>query len=112
MNKLIGYLIKLNNFLAASGSSSTDGDYNSSVSPIYEFLDTFGPYLISVLLGVSVIYCVVLGVQYAKAEESKDRETAKKKLISASISFGVIIILIVVLYALRGTFVELMNKND
>lgn len=111
MNKLIGYLIKLNNFLAASGGASTDENYNSSVSPIYEFLDTFGPYLISVLLGVSVIYCVVLGVQYAKAEKGDERETAKKKLISASISFGVVIILIAVLYALRGTFVELMNKN-
>ncbi|MGN1258626.1 MAG: hypothetical protein ACI4T8_00070 [Christensenellales bacterium] len=111
MTTLLNMIFKFKSLLADS-ANTTDADYNSSVSPIYEFLDTFGPYLIGVLTGVAVIYCVVLGVGYAKAEESKDREVAKKKLISAAISFGLVILLIVLLYALRGTFVELMNKND
>lgn len=105
-------------FLIADGTetvkNSTDrslsnSDTSGTVSPIYEFLDNFGPLLIGMLLGVGTLYCIILGVQYAKAEKGEDRDVAKKKAVNAGISFGVIIILVVLLYALRGTFVELLS---
>jgi len=82
---------------------------NSAVSPIYDFLDQFGPLLIGMLLGVGTLYCIILGVNYAKAEKGEERDTAKKKAVNAAISFGVIIVLVVLLYGLRDTFVELLN---
>lgn len=92
-------------------AESTEDDYNASVSPIYEFLDTFGPFLIGMILGLGVIYCIVLMVKFVKEESSDEREKVKKQAINAVISFGVVVILLVVLYAMRGTFTELMNDQ-
>lgn len=92
-----------------SNSSSLDSETNGTVSPIYDFLDTFGPVLIGILLGVGTIYCIILGVQYARAEKGEDRDVAKKKAINAGISFGVIILLVFILYAMRGTFIKLLS---
>ncbi len=99
-------------YMLAAGSAAgakKNTESNATVGPIYDFLDTFGPVLISLLLAVGVIYCIVLGVQYARAEKGEERDTAKKKAINAAISFLVIIILLVLLYAFRDTFVELLS---
>ena len=53
--------------------------------------------------------CIILGVQFAKAEKGEDRDIAKKKAINAGVSFGVIILLVVLLYAFRDTFVKLLS---
>ena len=98
-----------NKTISSAASNLTDSGTSGAVSPIYDFIDTFGPVLIGLLLGVGVIYCIILGVQYAKAEKGDERDTAKKKAINAAISFGVIIILIVVLYGMRDTFVKLLS---
>ena len=101
INKII-YFIGSNNI-------SDDGE-SGTVGPIYDFLDTFGPVLIGLLLGVGSLYCILLGVQYARAEKGEDRDVAKKKAVNAGISFGVIIILLIILYAMRGTFVSLLSE--
>ena len=93
----------------SGGSANKNTEANATVGPIYDFLDTFGPVLIVLLLGVGTLYCIILGVQYAKAEKGEERDTAKKKAVNAAVSFGVIIILIVLLYAFRGTFIELLS---
>lgn len=87
----------------------TQSEDHGAVSPIYEFLDTFGPFLIGMLLGIGTLYCIILGVQYAKAEKGDEREVAKKKAVNAAVSFGVIAILVVLLYAFRGPLTELLN---
>lgn len=96
-------------FVCATETGTKNADSSGTVSPIYDFLDTFGPALIGILLGVGSLYCIILGVQYAKAEKGDDRDIAKKKAVNAAISFGVIIILITILYAMRDTFVELLS---
>ena len=88
----------------------TQSEEHGAVSPIYDFLDAFGPILISMLVGIGAIYCIILGVQYAKAEKGDERETAKKKAVNAAVSFGVIIILVVLLYAFRGPLTEMLNN--
>ena len=93
-----------------SSSALKDSETSGTVGPIYDFLDTFGPLLIGMLLGVGTLYCIILGVQYAKAEKGDDRDIAKKKAVNAAISFIVIIVLIVFLYAFRGTFVKLLSE--
>lgn len=99
-------------YLLSSGASSdlNKSDTSGTISPIYDFLDTFGPVLIGMLLGIGSLYCIILGVQYAKAEKGEDRDVAKKKAVNAAISFGVIIILLVVLYAMRDVFVQLLSE--
>ena len=44
---------------------------------------------------IGTIYCIILGVRLAKADEAGSREKAKKDLIGAIIGFVVIFVLIV-----------------
>ena len=91
-------------------SSLNKSKGNATTGPIYDFLDTFGPVLIGLLSAVSVVYCIVLGVQYAKAEKGEERDTAKKKSVNAAISFLVIIVLVVLLYSLRGPIDQFLSE--
>ena len=79
---------------------------DSAVDPIYDFLSVFGPAMMGILGLVGVIYCIVLGVQYSRAETADERAVAKNKMTNAIIGFGVIIGLIALLYALRVPIVE------
>ena len=97
--KLIQSIIR---FLGADATS------NSAVDPIYDFLDIFGPVLMGILGLVGVIYCIVLGVQYSRAETADERNIAKSKMTNAIISFVAIIVLVAILYALRVPIVELL----
>lgn len=110
---MTNFLLRCASFLASvagsDGAPVKKNQDSAATGPIYEFLDTFGPFLIGMLLGVGTLYCIILGVQYAKAEKGDERETAKKKAVNAGISFGVIILLVVLLYGFRGTLNELLG---
>lgn len=113
MRLLLSKIISLMLYVEVQPKGESDlktSETNSAVSPIYDFLDQFGPLLIGMLLGVGCLYCIILGVHYAKAEKGEERETAKKKAVNAAISFAVIIVLVVILYAMRDTFIEMLNN--
>lgn len=111
MKSLINLLNPLK-VLLSSSVTTTDPDYNSSISPIYEFVDTFGPYILAAVIGLCSIYAIVLMVQYVKAEDASARDAQKKKVINAIISMVVVIVLLAILYGMRDTFVELMNDTN
>jgi hypothetical protein len=71
--------------------------FDSVVAPVVELLENILWPLIAVVGAAGAIYCVVLGVKYAKAEEPQDREKAKGALKNAIIGFGLIFVLLVVL---------------
>ena len=106
LSKAVSFVLSV---VTNTESGLNESETNSAVSPIYDFLDQFGPLLIGMLLGVGTLYCIILGVNYAKAEKGEERDTAKKKAVNAAISFGVIIILVILLYGLRDTFVKILN---
>ena len=105
MNLIFRVCSFLNNILLA-----TDPTENSAVDPMYEFLDVFGPVLMTLLMAAGTIYSIVLGVQYSKAEDGKERDVAKKKMVNAIVGFLVIIVLVILLYALRGPIVAWLNS--
>lgn len=72
-------------------------DYDSVVRPIISLLNNLVGPLLGVVGAVGTLYCVMLGVKFAKAEEPQDREKAKTHLKNAIIGFALIFILIVVL---------------
>ena len=85
--------------------------FNSIVAPIVELLQNIlGPMLL-IVGAAGALYCVVLGVKYAKAEEPQDREKAKGSLKNAIIGFVLIFVLILALTLLKGPMVEWVNKN-
>ena len=70
----------------------------ATVKPIVDLIySILGPVL-AIVGAAGTIYCVVLGVKYAKAEEPQDREKAKAALKNAIIGF---ILIFVLIFALR-----------
>lgn len=67
------------------------------VQPVVDLLDSLLGPLLLVVGAVGALYCVLLGVKYARAEEPQDREKAKAHLKGAIIGFVLIFVLIVVL---------------
>ena len=78
-------------------ATSTGTNFDSITTPIVELIDSLlGPAL-AIVGAVGSLYCVVLGVKYAKAEEPQDREKAKGHLKSAIIDFVLIFVLMLAL---------------
>ena len=89
-----GAVIAANVNMAAAASQS---NFNSIVQPIVGLLNKFvNPLLLLVGAG-GVLFCIVLGVKYATAEEPQEREKRKQALKTAIIGFILIFVLIVAL---------------
>lgn len=89
-------------------ASGTQGA--NAVDPLYDAITTIGPYAISVVLVLGIIYGVILGVRFAKAEKPEDRATLQKVLINGIIGFLSVVVLLGILYAIRGPLVTWMNS--
>jgi len=85
--------------------------FDKVIAPIVELLNSILTPMLAIVFAVGSLYCVVLGVKYAKAEEPQDREKAKGALKNAIIGFVLIFVLILALTLLKDTMVEWVNKN-
>ncbi len=85
-------------------------DAESSLDPIYQALSTIGPYAIGVVLICTILYGIIFGVKFAKAESNEDKAKLQKALINGLIGFITVLILIIILYAIRGPLSEWMNS--
>lgn len=82
---------------AAIPCFAAEADIQSVVTPIVSLLNSLVGPALAVVGAVGALYCILLGVKYARAEEPQDREKAKQHLKGAIIGFGLIFILLVVL---------------
>lgn len=87
-------------------SASTGEDV---LNPIYEGMTLVGPYAIGVVLILSIFYGIFLGVKYAKAEDDSQKANAQKVLVNFIIGAVTVLILIIVLYAIRGPIANYIN---
>lgn len=89
------------------------GDVNLSqvTDPIVNLINTFAGPVIGLVTALGVIYCILLGVKLAKAEEPQDREKAKGALKNAIIGFVLIFVLIVALTRFVPVMVGWTNAN-
>lgn len=71
--------------------------FDKVIAPIVELLNSILTPMLAIVFAVGSLYCVVLGVKYAKAEEPQDREKAKGALKNAIIGFVLIFVLLVAL---------------
>ncbi len=71
--------------------------FQNVVQPIVDLLNSLMGPLLAIVGAAGALYCVVLGVKFAKAEEPQDREKAKGALKNAIIGFVLIFALLVVL---------------
>lgn len=70
-------------------------DFTPVTSPVLEIINAILWPAIGLVGAIGTIYCIILGVKLAKADEAGSREKAKKDLIGAIIGFVVIFVLIV-----------------
>lgn len=81
------------------------------VEPVVSLLnDIMGP-LLAIVGALGALYCVILGIKYAKAEEPQDREKAKGALKNAVIGFVLIFVLILALNLLMPIMINWVNSN-
>ena len=71
--------------------------FEGVAKPIVDLIESLLTPMLAIVGAAGTIYCVVLGIKYAKAEEPQDREKTKGALKNAIIGFLLIFILIVAL---------------
>ena len=81
------------------------------IQPIVALLNTLMAPLLAIVGAAGALYCVVLGVKFAKAEEPQDREKAKGALKNAIIGFVLIFVLILALNILMPLLVTWVNET-
>lgn len=82
----------------------------NAVDPLYDAVTTIGPYVISVVVVLGLLYGVIVGVKFAKAEDSKARSALQTALVNGIIGFVAVITLISILYAIREPLIDWMNS--
>ena len=76
---------------------ATGVNFDNVTLPIVALIESLLTPVLAIVGAVGSLYCVVLGVKYAKAEEPQDREKAKQHLKSAIIGFVLIFVLMLAL---------------
>lgn len=81
----------------AFAAETTGVNFDEITTPIVDLINSLLTPILAIVGAVGTLYCVVLGVKYAKAEEPQDREKAKSHLKSAIIGFVLIFVLMLAL---------------
>ena len=98
MSSMLMVVMLLVMFMATPAyASGTGTNFDSVSAPIVELISSMLTPVLAIVGAVGTLYCVVLGVKYAKAEEPQDREKAKGHLKSAIIGFVLIFVLMLAL---------------
>lgn len=79
------------------------------LNPVYEGITMIGPYAIGVVATLSIFYGIFLSVKYAKAQSEDERANAQKTLVNFIIGAVIVLVLICVLYAIRGPLADFIN---
>ena len=98
--------------LSTSALAADDGGFSAVVAPVVDLLNSLMTPLLAIVGALGALYCVLLGVKFAKAEEPQDREKAKSHLKNAIIGFVLIFVLILALDLLMPVMVKWVNANN
>ena len=93
MNK---FLLNIGKLLAVNTAT-----FQRTADKISEILKNIVGPCLSVIASIGVIYLIVIGVQYAKAESDEKRMNYKKRLINLAIGVLVMIVLITLCFAIK-----------
>jgi len=98
-------LMNFFNFLLGSGDVGKDNltvDGNDGLTAIFEkiygVVNSLIVPIITLVATVGIVYAIVLGVNYAKAETSDAKEEAKKRIINVVVGMVLMIVLILLLW--------------
>ena len=81
-------------------------DLNQIVKPLLDVLGVLVPVLLGVVGAVGALYCITLGVKYAKADDPQEHEKAKNGLKNAIVGFVLIFVLLIALHIAVDVFTD------
>ena len=84
--------------------------FDSVANPVISLINSLLGPLLGIVGAAGAIFCVVLGVKFAKAEEQQDREKAKQALKNAIIGFVLIFVLLLALKLLMPQMIKWTNS--
>lgn len=90
---------------------TTSKDFEAAVNPIVKLVDMILAPAITLVGALGVIWCIILGVKLAKAEEPQEREKAKGALKNAIVGYVLIFVLIVVMKLSIAPLTNWMNES-
>ena len=105
----LALVVAFNSFMAsptatALASSTTaqkkeekENVFMEVAKPIVTLIDNLFAPAMAIVVAAGTLYCVILGVKFAKAEEPQEHEKAKNHLKNAIIGFVLIFVLVVAL---------------
>jgi len=101
-------VMPMTSLASAESDLNADGSVNFDkvTSPVVDLINSLLGPAIAIVGALGAVYCVILGVKFAKAEEPQEREKAKAHLKNAIIGFVLIFVLMVVLKAAIGPLQE------
>ena len=79
--------------------------------PIVKLIESLFAPAMAIVVAAGTLYCIVLGVKFAKAEEPQEHEKAKTHLKNAIIGFVLIFVLVVALRLSVGPLTAWMNNQ-
>ncbi len=85
---------------------------NEIIKPITSLINVAVPVLLTLVGSIGLIWCIILGVKYAKAEDPQEHEKAKKALINAIIGFVLIFVLLIMLEVGLAVFKDYWENYD
>ena len=107
---LYRFCLFVNSLLVNTDGGSLESQ-NDVLDPTYKALNIILPVALGIVLLCGTLYAVVLGVQYSKAENADERNKTKKKLINAIIGFGIVLVLVSILFAIRKPLSDFISNN-
>ena len=82
------------------------------IAPVVEVCENLVPVLLIVVGAVGALWCILLGVKYAKAVDQQEHDQAKKALVHAIIGFVIIFVLLIGLKVATGVFTDWWSTYD
>lgn len=91
-------------------ASISKADLQKIAEPIISICGAVVPVLLAVVGALGAIWCIVLGVKFAKADDPQEHEKAKKGLKNAIIGFVLIFVLLIALQVALSIFTNWYNN--
>lgn len=93
-------------------TQATGANWDGVTSPIVALLNSMMRPLLAIVGALGSLYCVFLGLKFAKAEEPQDREKAKSHLKNAIIGFVLIFVLILAMNVAMKPLTDWVTANS
>ena len=89
-----------------------NNEMKSIIQPVLDICNSLVPIMLLVVGAVGALWCILLGVKYAKADDPQEHEKAKKGLVNAIVGFVLIFILLIMLNIGTDVLIEWWKGYD